>query len=227
MKLRALLFDYGGTLDGGGVHWLDRFLQHYRDDGLDLSFEQFRAAFDYATQCCYADPAVASLGLEGVVRFHVARHLEQLGVPDGARTERICTAFLRGARANLAASRGVLERLHRRVALGVVSNFYGNVDRLLAEAGIACLLDTIVDSARVGVSKPDPAIFLLAVRQLGCQPEEAMYVGDSFDKDVVGAHAAGLRTAWLVGLRERSCPQPDLVDVRLHNLSELETLVCP
>lgn len=222
MRLRALIFDYGGTLDGAGRHWLDRFLDLYHAAGLDLSFEQFRDAFDFATQRAYADSSVATLDLQGVVTFHVRRQLERLQHEDAQLAQTVIDSFVAACRNNLHDSRVVLQRLHRHHKLAVVSNFYGNVDRLLIEAGIAPLLTAIIDSARVGVSKPDRAIFALALEQLGCRADEAMYVGDSFDKDVVGAHAAGLHTAWLVGAQERPCAQPQLVDLRLRSLGELE-----
>src|SRR5262249_21112001 len=98
-----------------------------------------------------------------------------------------------------------------------------NVERILGENGFGSLLATVIDSNRVGVSKPDPAIFALAVGELGCRPEEVLYVGDSFDKDVVGARGAGLRSAWLTSTR--TCPDPALVDVWLRQLGDLEGLV--
>src|SRR4051812_20588429 len=61
MRPRAILFDYGGTLDGPASHWLPRFLQLYRRAGVELRFERFRAAFDHATRCGYADRRVAAL----------------------------------------------------------------------------------------------------------------------------------------------------------------------
>jgi HAD superfamily hydrolase (TIGR01549 family) len=225
MALRALLFDYGGTLDGAGSHWLDRFLAFYREAGLDLSFEQFRGAFDHATRCAYADPQVAALDLEATVDFHIRHHLEFLDLTTTDVAARVRRAFVTQCRRDLEESRRILERLRQRASLGVISNFYGNLERLLRDAGIAPLLAVIVDSARVGVSKPDPAIFALALQRLGCLPQEAMYVGDSFDKDMVGAHAAGLRTAWLVGTVERSCANPAIVDVRLRRLADLESVL--
>jgi len=223
MVVRAILFDYGGTLDGG-VHWLERFAQLYSLAGLDFPFERIRAAFDHATRCAYGDPAVAEFGLEALVEYHVARQMEQLGfgVPAAAA---IVAGFVRASRAGLAESRVLLSRLRQRVALGVVSNFYGNVHRVLEEAELAPLLATIVDSSVVGVRKPDPAIFALAVERLGVEPAEVLYVGDSFEKDIVGAHAAGLRTGWLVAGVERPCGSPECVDVRLRRLADLEELL--
>jgi putative hydrolase of the HAD superfamily len=206
MVVRAILFDYGGTLDGG-IHWLERFAQLYPVAGLDFPLEQIRAAFDHATRRCYGDPAVAAFGLE---------------TPAAAA---IVAAFVHATRAALAESRVLLSRLRQRVALGVVSNFYGNVHRILEEAELAPLLGAIVDSGVVGVRKPDPEIFTLAVTRLGLEPEEVLHVGDSFEKDIVGAHAAGLRTGWLTGAVERPCCSPECVDVRLRCLADLEPLI--
>lgn len=225
MRPRAILFDYGGTLDGPASHWLPRFLQLYHDAGLDLTFERFRGAFDHATRCGYRDPTVATFDLQGLVEFHVARQLEHLDLGPNGVAARVVHAFMRASRVALADSRAVLGRLYGRIALGVVSNFYGNVERILDDAGFTGLLDAVVDSARVGVSKPDPAIFALALRQLDCEPAEALYVGDSFEKDVIGARAAGLRSAWLVGAAMPPCPAPELVDMRLRSLADLEALV--
>jgi putative hydrolase of the HAD superfamily len=225
MRLRAVLFDYGGTLDGPGDHWLDRFLRLHHDAGLALSFERFREAFDYATHCAYTDVRAREMDLQTLIEFHVARQMEHLRIDDAPAAQRIITAFVRASRAALAESRTVLVRLRPRVQLGVISNFYGNVGRLLEEGGIAPLLASIIDSTRAGVRKPDVEIFALALRQIGCAARDALYVGDSFEKDIVGAKAAGLRTAWLEATTERPCRAPELVDVRLRHLADLEALV--
>ncbi len=225
MKVRAVCFDYGGTLDGPGSHWLPRFHQLYRDAGLVVPFERFRTAFDHATHCGYADPHAAMMDLQALIEFHVSRQLEDLDVHDPGLAARVVEAFVARSRAALADSREVLERLRHRVALGVISNFYGNVERILDDAGIGPWLTVVIDSNRVGMSKPDPAIFALAVRGLGCAPGETLYVGDSFEKDVVAARAAGLRSAWLVGAVEQPCRAPELVDVRLRALADLEVVI--
>jgi putative hydrolase of the HAD superfamily len=224
MSLRAVLFDYGGTLDAPGVPWVERFLQLYREAGWGESKERIRAAFGHATRCAYNDTQVSGFSLEETVAFHVERQREYLGRPDAKLSTEVADRFVRLARADLQTSRETLERLQPRVALGVISNFYGNV-HLLLEAGIAPLLSVILDSTRVGISKPDPAIFNLALERIGCAATEAVYVGDSFEKDVVGAHAAGVHTAWLVGSSDRACPDPGLVELRLRELAELESLL--
>ena len=223
MRLRTLLFDYGGTLDAPGVPWVERFLEIYAAEGLSEPDERVRAAFGHATRCAYADSNIRGFGLDQTVIFHIDRQLEFLGRREPRLAAAVGARFVGAARADLAASRAVLTRLQPRFALGVISNFYGNVHILLEEAGISPLLSTIIDSTRAGVSKPDPAIFRMAIDKVGGTAAEAMYIGDSFEKDVVGARAAGLQTAWLCGTKERACANPELVDVRLCDLAELET----
>jgi putative hydrolase of the HAD superfamily len=76
--------------------------------------------------------------------------------------------------------------------LGVISNSNGTVRALLGALGLARHLDVVVDSFEVGVEKPDPRIFALALARAGVEPAEAVYVGDLYSVDVRGARAAGV-----------------------------------
>jgi putative hydrolase of the HAD superfamily len=86
-----------------------------------------------------------------------------------------------------------LERLHALgISLAVVSNSDGSVARVLRELELDARLVTVVDSAVVGVEKPDPRIFAPALEACNVKPANALYVGDLYYPDVVGARAAGL-----------------------------------
>jgi putative hydrolase of the HAD superfamily len=109
----------------------------------------------------------------------------------------------------------VLDALRRRgLRLAVVSNSDGRVAATLAHVGLDRRVDAIVDSAVVGVEKPDPRIFEHAAAAVGVQPREAVHVGDLYSVDVLGARAAGCRAilldpagAW----PDLDCPKaPDL-----------------
>jgi HAD superfamily hydrolase (TIGR01509 family) len=80
----------------------------------------------------------------------------------------------------------------RGLALGVVSNSDGRVEERLVEIGIRDRFDFVIDSAIVGVSKPHPRIFELALEAAGLPPSETAYVGDYYEVDVVGARGAGM-----------------------------------
>jgi putative hydrolase of the HAD superfamily len=76
--------------------------------------------------------------------------------------------------------------------LVVVSNWDVSLHDVLAETGLAPLLDGVVTSAELGSAKPDGAIFARGLELAGAAPAEALHVGDSVEHDVAGALAAGI-----------------------------------
>jgi FMN phosphatase YigB (HAD superfamily) len=224
MGFDILLFDFGGTLDGPGEHWLQRFDRCYRACGIAVPRTSLGAAFAESTRRCYADPGMRERDLRATIACHVAWQAESLALPGDAPVEGVIDAFVSRTRSHLETSRRLLERWASRARLGVISNFYGNVHLLLDEAGIAPLLGTIVDSTVVGVAKPDPRIFALALERLGGTPAAALYVGDAHDKDVLGARAAGLRTAWLPG-DDGPGDAPHAADFVLRGLEDLDGII--
>ncbi|MBI3635048.1 MAG: HAD-IA family hydrolase [Candidatus Rokubacteria bacterium] len=85
-------------------------------------------------------------------------------------------------------------RLARGAGLvtGVISNSNGSVRDLMERLGLAAHLDFVLDSFEVGVEKPDPRIFRLALEHARVAPDEAVYVGDLYSVDVLGARRAGI-----------------------------------
>ena len=224
-NIDTVLFDFGGTLDAPGVHWLTRFYQLYAQLGLDVAPERIKEAFYWADAQIMAHPEITTLHFLPLMLEHATLQLRYLGLPSQPYQRRLAEGFCRAAMTSLHASVRVLRILRQRYALGVISNFYGNVATLCQECGLAALCDVIIDSAQVGVSKPERRIFTLALEQLGRAPHMAAYVGDSFERDVVGAKTAGLHTIWLRGLEPRPCPDPSLVNATITTLEELPTLL--
>jgi len=221
----TLLFDFGGTLDAPGVHWLTRFHRLYPQVGLEVAPERIKEAFYWADAQLMAHPEITTLSFLPLMLEHAALQLRYLNLPCQPYQRYLAEGFWRAAMTSLQASVRVLTTLRQRYALGVISNFYGNVATLCQECGLADLCSVIIDSAQVGVSKPEERIFTLALEQLGCAPHTAAYVGDSFERDVVGAKRAGLHTIWLRGLEPRSCPDPSIVDATITTLEELPVLL--
>ena len=85
----------------------------------------------------------------------------------------------------------------RRLTTGVISNVVGGLQETLVDLGLAPLLDVIVTSDQVGVTKPHPRIFEAALQRAGVDPAEALFVGDQPDSDVAGARAAGMQALLL------------------------------
>jgi len=224
--IRTILFDMGGTLDGDGLHWLERFLVLYRDYGIDLPRETIRLAFDEAERLAATDEKIATAGLAEMIAQHVQWQMAHLGISDPRLEQHLTRGFVEPVLAATAENARMLATLKERgFELGIVSNGCGNVDKLSTDFGYAPFLALIVDSRRVGICKPDPAIYRHAAEKLGRDPGEIMMVGDSFERDIQPAKAIGMKTAWLEGATPRDCPDPALVDVRLRRLADLPAIL--
>lgn len=141
--------------------------------------------------------------LEGrVVDLAAVRHaafertLEEVGIDDPALAARLNAMFfaVKDLHARpFADAVPVLTEVSRNYQCALLTN--GNADP--AQYGLGGLLHPIVRSSEEGVAKPDPQIFKILLERSGFAPEEAVYVGDSAEDDVVGARAAGLRSIWV------------------------------
>jgi putative hydrolase of the HAD superfamily len=128
--------------------------------------------------------------------FHII--FGQVGVPGHLHGELIDSLWEAHQRVGLwtVAADGALDAVadvkRRGLRVAVVSNAEGTVARNLDDAGFEGAFETVVDSHLVGVEKPDPAIFGIALERLSLQPDRAVYVGDLPEVDVRGARAAGI-----------------------------------
>ena len=192
----AVLFDFGGTLDADGVAWKERFHRFFASEGVAVGPARFDPVFYAADDALVgAIPETLSLG-DTILR--VADGVAAALRPDDATLgARVAARFLAEARVCFEANAPVLERLARRYRLGIVSNFYGNLSTVCDNAEVRRYFGVIVDSARVGLLKPDPRIFLAAVGTLGIEPSRTVMVGDSLSRDMAGARAAGMAHIWL------------------------------
>lgn len=195
MTPAAVLFDAGNTL---------LFLDYARlaaKVGADLGTPLAAAALERA------GPEAARRLEQGRLtdRARATQYLEALfllaGVPE-ARLPEVRDSLWRLHQARhlwsgtMDGTRDALDRLRAGgVRTGVVSNSDGRVEEALAAAGLLEAFEVVVDSQLVGVEKPDPRIFAFALDAIAVDPADALYVGDIYEVDVVGARAAGMDVA--------------------------------
>jgi HAD superfamily hydrolase (TIGR01509 family) len=201
MPVRGVFFDlYGTLLVYGGMRaawdaWLDAFHASLGRCELVQSREEF------ALRChrFFERPEPPALG-NGLTAFErriqalcaeLGLAVEAEALPEIAATS--AAAWQRYVRPD-PESRPVLQALRRRYRLALISNFDHppHVHRALGECGLGDAFDTIIVSAEVGVKKPDPEIFRIALERTGVEPENVAHVGDT-DEDVQGAIQAGIR----------------------------------
>ena len=125
-----------------------------------------------------------------------------------------------------------LSKLKKRYKLAIVSNTFnwGDVDvvKALGRKDLAKYFDVIVTSVDAGSRKPDPGIYRKALSILGCEPHEAVMVGDRVDTDIAGANRVGI-TSVLCRWNERypmtMMAEEDLPDFVIASIKELPALV--
>ncbi len=192
MTLRAVLFDAGNTL---------LFLDYERlAERIGLALGVPLSAAGLARHASAAARAMEKSS--GTDRERGRAFLFDLftlaGVPAESRDELERVLFVLHGEKHLwsGVDRGTPQALARLrsagLRLGVISNSDGRAEEALKAAGLAEYFEFVLDSAAVGVEKPDPRIFKLALDRMGVAPADAMYVGDLYEVDAVGARAAGL-----------------------------------
>jgi putative hydrolase of the HAD superfamily len=206
------------------VTWKERFFALWRDEGVADRPERFDPVF-YRADDALVGAIPATLSFEETVRRLSADLAAALGVRDARVIARVADRFLADAHRHLRRNQPVLTRLSARYRLGLVSNFYGNLETVCHNTAIQSLFGVIVDSVRAGLSKPDPRIFMRALDELGVAPADATFVGDSAARDMAGARALGMRHIWLVADPPPPggpcCPG----DVMIHSLEDVEALL--
>lgn len=207
---QAFLFDYGGTLDTSARHWAGVLFEGYVHAGVPVSEPHFREAYVYAERKLAREMpiqphddfhALLVKKLQAEFEYLVSEQLlpaaHRADVPHYvASIARYLDDF---ARRQTSRSAQVLQALSSRYRLILVSNFYGNLHTVVERYGLDHYFETIVESAVVGVRKPDPAIWQLGVDAAGCAAVDCVAVGDSYDKDILPARAVGCQTVWFKG----------------------------
>lgn len=209
MMIKGYIFDYGGTIDTDGCHWAKMLWHAYERHCPSIREADFREAYVYTERALGRQPIIQSeytfhRTLDIKLRLQLSYLLEKgiltcTGKAATTLRQDLLSDLYARVQATCKASRSVLLRLKQVCPLVLVSNFYGNLHVVLREFGLDDVFLSVVESALVGVKKPDERIFLLGVQQLGVQPGEVMVVGDSYEKDVLPAKKAGCQVTWLKG----------------------------
>lgn len=194
---KGYIFDYGGTLDTGGQHWGMLLWHAFERHQVPVSESQFRDAYVYAER---------TLGRNKIIQptdtflqtLKAKVQLELTYLNNESYTDAIVSDVYERTKSQTALSRRVLMQM-KASPMVLVSNFYGNISVVLQEFGLDGIFEEVIESAVVGIRKPDPQIFLLGVDALGMKPEEVTVVGDSLEKDIIPAKRAGCHTVWLKG----------------------------
>jgi putative hydrolase of the HAD superfamily len=234
-QIKGIIFDYGATIDSNGKHWAEVLWDAYLTHQVPVSKSDFRDAYVYGERYLAVHQIIRphfnfrdvllekiNLQLQWLIQQRILPKNGQILSYSLAISEQ-CYNF---ASETTKLAKPVLETLHKHYPLILVSNFYGNIDAVLKDFDIDRCFDELVESAVVGIRKPDPAIFALGVKKLNLEPQEVAVVGDSYKKDILPAQSIGCRTIWLkgTGWDEEESGSADVVITDLLEIEKLFTI---
>jgi epoxide hydrolase-like predicted phosphatase len=243
LVVRAVLFDYGGTLTEVKRPWKEvkpvavfSAFKTMKRNGLRLPFEQYRELNDSIFQ--------KNSALELEVNRDVPDPVTYQEIVDSlfpSRTKawrrkvaaQAADAFWGVAKRNFVlrkSTRPTLKKLKAmKLRLAVISNHHypKALTEHLAELRIASYFSKVYASAKAGLRKPDPRFFEMCLASIKVHPREAIYIGDSLEYDVEGANRAGMYTILVSGRlsssrKDETGVSPDFV---VHDLLEVPQIV--
>lgn len=205
-NVKGIIFDYGGTIDTRGDHWSWIIYKAYQSVGLEISLDAFRSIYVEGERALAREHIVqAGDNFHQVMLLKAQAELDalkQMGVTAGIEADtarRIADYCYDYARGCVDAVRPTLELLSKNYPMVLVSNFYGNIDAVLRDFDLRQYFNGIIESAVVGVRKPDSRIFAMGVTALDLPADQVLVVGDSLRKDILPARSLGCMTAWIKG----------------------------
>lgn len=234
-NIKAIIFDYGGTLDTGARHWANVLWEGFCQASVPVSEAQFREAYVFAERALAKAPIICpednfhtlllkktNIETEELVR---QKYWSPSETERQAAVKTISDYCYNYAVKTLDISRKVLEQLKKQYKLVLVSNFYGNIETILKDFNLEYFED-VIESAVVGVRKPDPEIYRMGIRATGFPAEEVAVVGDSYGKDIVPAKIVGCKAIWMKG--ESWAPEntdETLPDAIVENITQVADLL--
>jgi len=202
--LEAVVFDAGGILVRIDFEWIAGALGElgHPVDAATLRRAEIEGRRRYDASGGLAGVEESPpLGRAGDVHAYLGGMLAAAGVPAGVMDAAVARLIARQEQHDIGLwarpMEGAREAIDGVLALGlrtaVVSNSDGRAERHLEAGDVRRGIGFVIDSHRVGIEKPDPRIFALALDRLGVAPERALFVGDIRSVDERGARAAGMR----------------------------------
>ncbi|HEY5729574.1 MAG TPA: HAD family hydrolase [Anaerolineales bacterium] len=236
--IRAILFDFGGTLMHGRRDWTpiiakadDALTDFIRSQGMDVNLNTFPIEFRRRLDE-YFKQREKDL-LETTYTFVLREMLREKGY------DNVSADILRNAldtlfsvtQSNWALEEDAIATLQKLKVkgynLGIISNAGDDTDvqQLARGFGITEYFDFILTSAACSYRKPHPRIFELALSNWYCHPNEAVMVGDNLDADIRGAQEAGIYGIWISRRADPDMEKQEQVqpDASLSSLSELSS----
>ncbi|HEV7380168.1 MAG TPA: HAD family hydrolase [Dyadobacter sp.] len=234
MMIKGVLIDYGGTIDTNGLHWGSVLWDAYQKFDVGITKEQFSKAYSFGERSLAINPIIKpSHSFYDTLELKIEQQFQFLKENGSDLPHELIKSIAKEcndfALATVRKAKPVLQELANQYPVILVSNFYGNINRVLEVFEIESFFQEIIESAVVKVRKPDPKIYQLGVEALGLTPEECVVIGDSFTKDIVPAKTIGCKAIWInvAGWEDTTVNHagPYQADAEIKDFSEVQAII--
>lgn len=233
--IKGILFDYGATLDTNGIHWSHVIWQAYQQARIPVREINFREAYVFAEQALGKHNIIQSndtfkevLEKKIELQFQYLDENNVLHKNQLQKKGKIAISCLNEVKQNIKFAKPILKELKKRYKIGLLTNFYGNIFTVLHDFGLFDVFNSITESAKEKMRKPNPLIFQKAFRSLNLQANEIIMIGDSFEKDISPSKILGCHTIWLKGRGwsdKTTNISPGIADFIIKDIQEIKSIL--
>ena len=225
--IKAIAFDFGGTLDSPFLHWMDIYIKLYNEAfDLGLNKENFRDAYVQTERLldkeCIIKPEFSLFDTQYCkTKLHVQElkknHTLQSRIPEDMayRVAQLITDYSSGY---VKQAESVLKELSAKYKLLLVSNYYGNLRTVVTGLGIDKYFISLTDSTIESIRKPDARLWQLAIERAELLPSEVLIVGDSMKNDIVPGLELGCQVV-------QGVPKDYSINESITQISSIEELL--
>lgn len=229
--IKALIFDFGGTLDTDGVHWSEKFKEVIMYYVKSMTTDDINKAYLYSENLI-VDFVKQNDSFKTTLNRQIALQIKYFienNLLDENKSNKLILDISNYCYSDVLNKikmvNHILQKLILDYKLAIVSNFYGNLETVLKELSIHHFFNSIVDSSIVNIRKPNPLIFKIAIDSLSLYPNECIVIGDSYERDIIPAKQLGCKTIWLKGKSWCYPTEISSADFIIKSLSELPGLI--
>lgn len=224
-----MLFDLDDTLFDHRASSRAALAEVHRRHAAQTEFDAFERHHMHYLEEMHLEVLAGRLALDDARRERFRRVFRALGIElSDDEVDAVAAAYRSGyvtARRPIDGALDLLRALDGRVRIGIVSNNLLDEQRDKLEfCGFAPFVDALIVSDEFGISKPDPALFHIALERLGVSAGDAVMIGDSWAADIVGATRAGVRAIWYNPARRPAPSEPGGVS-QIHTLRPIDVVL--
>tara|TARA_R110000796_G_scaffold77799_6_gene173835 strand:- start:11976 stop:12665 length:690 start_codon:yes stop_codon:yes gene_type:complete len=218
MAIKNLILDLDNTLygyDPPHKKALSAVLETFSIK-FDISKEQTKQSFERARQNTHLELPARAASHNRLL--YVQKMLEYNGLNSMKYALEFYELYWRTFLENMALFESVIDYLETNRSKGgkvcILTDLTAHIQyRKIEKLGLVKYVDFLVTSEEVGVEKPHPSMFAKALQKLECENFEALMIGDSWNKDIIGANALGIQSIWINHKKEKQSLKENIREV--------------